>query len=44
MTGATVKGDKATVSKEQITNVPAGYENDIDLININGRWYIDSKQ
>ena len=44
VTGATVNGDKATVSKEQITNVPAGYENDIDLININGRWYIDSKQ
>ena len=44
VTGATVTGDKATVSKEQITNVPSGYENDIDLVNINGRWYIDSKQ
>jgi limonene-1,2-epoxide hydrolase len=44
VTGATVIGDKATVSKEQITNVPAGYENDIDLVKINGRWYIDSKQ
>jgi hypothetical protein len=44
VTGATVNGDKATVSKDQITNVPAGYENDIDLVKINGRWYIDSKQ
>lgn len=44
VTGATVNGDKATVAKEQITNVPAGYENDIDLVKINGRWYIDSKQ
>ena len=34
----------ATVTKDQISNVPAGYENDIDLVNINGRWYIDSKQ
>ena len=44
VTGATVNGDKATVAKEEITNVPAGYENDIDLVKINGRWYIDSKQ
>jgi hypothetical protein len=44
VTGATVNGDTATVAKEQITNVPAGYENDIDLVKINGRWYIDSKQ
>ena len=44
VTGAMVNGDKATVAKEQITNVPAGYENDIDLVKINGRWYIDSKQ
>ena len=44
VTGATVNGDKATVTKDQITNVPAGYENDIDLLKINGRWYIDSKQ
>jgi hypothetical protein len=43
VTGATVNGEKATVAKEQITNVPAGYENDIDLVKINGRWYIDSK-
>lgn len=44
VTGAAVNGDKATVSKEQIRNVPAGFENDIDLVKINGRWYIDSKQ
>ena len=44
VSGATVNGNKATVTKEQISNVPAGYENDIDLVNINGRWYIDSKQ
>ena len=44
MTGATVTGDKATVSKAQITNVPDGFQNDIDLVKLNGRWYIDSKQ
>ena len=44
VTGATVNGDKATVSKAQITNVPDGYQNDIDLVKLNGRWYIDSKQ
>jgi hypothetical protein len=44
VTGATVTGDKATVAKDQITNVPEGYQNDIDLVKINGRWYIDSKQ
>jgi limonene-1,2-epoxide hydrolase len=44
VTGASVNGAKATVTKEQISNVPAGYENDIDLVTIHGRWYIDSKQ
>jgi hypothetical protein len=44
VTGAMVNGDKATVSKAQITNVPDGYQNDIDLVKLNGRWYIDSKQ
>ncbi len=44
VSGATVTGDKATVAKDQITNVPDGYQNDIDLVKINGRWYIDSKQ
>jgi len=44
VTGATVTGDKATVSKAQITNVPDGFQNDIDLVKLNGRWYIDSKQ
>jgi hypothetical protein len=44
VTGASVSGDKATVDKAQITNVPEGYQNDIDLVRINGRWYIDSKQ
>ncbi len=44
VTGATVSGDKATVSKAQITNVPDGFQNDIDLVKLNGRWYIDSKQ
>src|SRR4051812_37975041 len=44
VTGATVNGDQATVAKGQITNVPDGYQNDIDLVKINGRWYIDSKQ
>jgi limonene-1,2-epoxide hydrolase len=44
VTGAAVNGDKATVAKGQITNVPDGYQNDIDLVKVNGRWYIDSKQ
>ena len=44
VTGAMVNGDTATVSKAQITNVPDGYQNDIDLVKLNGRWYIDSKQ
>ena len=44
VTGATVSGDTATVSKAQITNVPDGFQNDIDLVKLNGRWYIDSKQ
>ena len=44
VTGATVNGDKATVTKAQITNVPDGYQNDIDLVKLGGRWYIDSKQ
>lgn len=43
VTGAQVTGDKATVTKDQITNVPQGYQNDIDLVRIGGRWYIDSK-
>lgn len=43
VTGATVDGDKAHIRSEQITQVPAGFENDIDLVRISGRWYIDSK-
>lgn len=43
VTGATVDGDKATVAKGQIVGVPDGYQNDIDLVRIDGRWYIDSK-
>lgn len=43
VTGANVDGDKATVSASQITKVPQGYANDIDLVRINGRWFIDSK-
>jgi limonene-1,2-epoxide hydrolase len=43
VTGATVTGDKATVAKAQIVGVPDGYQNDIDLVRIDGRWYIDSK-
>lgn len=43
VTGAQVDGDKATVTKSQITNVPSGYENDIDLVRLDGTWYIDSK-
>jgi hypothetical protein len=43
VTGATVTGDKATVAKTQIVGVPEGYQNDIDLVRIDGRWYIDSK-
>jgi len=42
VTGASVNGDKATVRPEQITRVPPGYENTIDLVRIEGRWYIDS--
>lgn len=43
VTGAQVSGDKATVTKAQITGVPSGYQNDVDLVRIEGRWYIDSK-
>ncbi len=43
VTGATVNGDKATVAKAQIVGVPDGYQNDIDLVRIDDRWYIDSK-
>ncbi len=43
VTGATVDGNKATVAKTQIVGVPEGYQNDIDLVKIDGRWYIDSK-
>lgn len=44
VTGAQVNGDKATVTKAQVTDVPAGYENDIDLVKLGGTWFIDSKQ
>jgi hypothetical protein len=43
VTGATVTGDRATVGKAQIVGVPEGYQNDIDLVRLDGRWYIDSK-
>lgn len=43
VTGATVKGDRATVRSAQITQVPDGFQNDIDLVRLGGRWYIDSQ-
>lgn len=43
VTGASVTGDRATILSAQITQVPAGFENDIDLVRLGGRWYIDSK-
>jgi hypothetical protein len=43
VTGAEVTGDKATVKATQIIDVPDGYQNDIDLLRLSGRWYIDSK-
>ncbi len=43
VTGATITGNTATVAKGQIVGVPDGYQNDIDLVRIDGRWYIDSK-
>lgn len=43
VTGATVTGDRATVTRAQITKVPEGFQNDIDLVRVEGRWYIDSK-
>jgi hypothetical protein len=43
VTGAQVDGDEATVKAIQIVDVPDGYQNDIDLLRLSGRWYIDSK-
>jgi len=43
VTGAQVDGDKATVKATEIADVPDGYRNDIDLLRLSGRWYIDSK-
>ena len=43
VTGAKITGDKATILSAQITKVPDGFQNDIDLVQLDGRWYIDSK-
>ena len=43
VTGATVMGEKATILAAQITKVPEGFQNDIDLVRLDGRWFIDSK-
>ncbi len=43
VTGAQVDGDMATVKAAQIADVPDGFQNDVDLLRIGGRWYIDSK-
>jgi len=43
VTGAKITGDKATILSGQITKVPDGFQNDIDLVRLDGRWYIDSK-
>ncbi|MEO3935547.1 hypothetical protein V3N99_02200 [Dermatophilaceae bacterium Soc4.6] len=42
VSGAQVTGDRATVRQAQITSVPDGFQNDIDLVRLDGRWYIDS--
>ncbi|GAA1874858.1 hypothetical protein [Lapillicoccus jejuensis] len=43
VSGASVNGNRATVRQSQITDLPEGFATDIDLVQIDGRWYIDSK-
>lgn len=43
VSGARVEGDRATVQQSQITDLPQGFATDIDLVRLDGRWYIDSK-
>jgi hypothetical protein len=40
--GAAVDGDNATISADQLTGVPAAYREDVSLVRVGGRWYIES--
>jgi hypothetical protein len=42
VTGAAVDGDQATVTADQMTGVPAAYREDVNLVRVGGRWYIES--
>lgn len=43
-TGATVTGDRAVVGADQVTGVPAAYRQDVQLVRVGGRWYIESPE
>lgn len=43
VSGARVEGDRATVLQAQITDLPQGFATDIDLVRLDGRWYINSQ-
>jgi len=42
VTGAAVEGDNATIRADQLTGVPAAYREDVSLVRVGGRWYIES--
>lgn len=42
VTGASITGDTAKVAADQITGLPAGYATDVELVRVDGRWYVDS--
>lgn len=41
---ATVTGDNAIVRAEALTGVPAAYRQDVKLVRVAGRWYIESPE
>lgn len=42
VTGSTITGDTAVVHADQLTGVPAAYRDDVSLVRVAGRWYIES--
>lgn len=44
VSGAQVYGDKATVRADQLTGVPTAYRQDLGLVRVDGRWYLDIPQ
>lgn len=43
VTGATVTGETATVTADQLSGAPAAYREDVALVRVDGHWFVETQ-